>query len=111
MKTKIIYAIAVMLIATGCKKGMGDMMMMGSCKNDHAMCRSMCATMLDNATQLQMMKDQGVYVEDHKTGEIDREATLNKMMEMCTKNTEMCPEMCGKMMNKCQMTGMMHRWI
>lgn len=107
MRTKFIYAIVTLLIATGCKKGMSDMMM-GSCKNDHAMCRSMCATMLDNATELQMMKDQGVYVEDPKTGKIDREATLNKMMEMCTKNTAMCSEMCGKMMNKCLMTGMMH---
>lgn len=106
MKAKLIYAIAILLTLTSCKKGMGDMMM-GQCQKDQAMCRSMCAKMLDSPDALEFAKNKGVFIKNPETGVMDKEATLNKMMEMCTQNKSFCREVCGKMMNNGGMVGMM----
>lgn len=97
MKAKMIYAIAILLTVTSCKKGMSDMM--GQCQKDQAMCRSMCAKMLDSPDALELVKSKGVFIENPETGVMDKEATLNKMMEMCIQDKSFCREVCGKMMN------------
>lgn len=103
MKAILISAVTLLLMASSCKKGRCDMT---HCKNDPAMCRSMCAKMLNSQDGVEVMKSRGMYVKSAETGEMDKEATLNKMMEMCTQNQSFCREVCGKMMHSGGMMGM-----
>lgn len=106
MRVKLLYLITTLLIVTSCMKGMDDMMMM-HCKNDSAVCRSMCSQMLDNPETMEWLKGEGINIKNPQTGELDREATLNKMMEMCVQNNKSFRQMCCKMMMN--NTGMMGR--
>lgn len=105
MKAIFIYAMVTLLIAIGCKKGMMDMM--GECQKDQVMCRSMCDKFLDKPDGVESVKSKGIYIKVPETGLMDKQATLNKMMEMCTEDKSFCRELCGKMMNNGGMMGMM----
>lgn len=105
MKAILISAVTLLLMASSCRKGMCDNMM--HCNNDPAMCQSMCSQMLDNPETMEWIKGQGINIKDPQTGELDREATLNKMMEMCVQNNKSFRQMCSKMMMN--NTGMMGR--
>lgn len=103
MKEILIVVVTLLLFAaTSCKKGTCDMM---HCKSDPEMCRSMCAKMMDDKEVMEIMKGRGVYVKSAETGEMDKEATLNKMMEMCIQDQSFCRDICGKMMHKGGMMG------